>query len=144
MCDTATVSANTGSATSAATGSSTAKAPRPVATPLPPCSPSQAGNTWPTTAAEAASACATRSSGASRRAIATASAPFATSSPSASAPAPLPALRSTSVAPTLPLPTWRTSRTPKARATRKLHGTEPIRYASRVTPSVSSMRALAV
>ena len=39
----------------------------------------------------------------------------------------LPALRSTFVAPTLPLPTSRTSWTPNARATRKLNGIEPIR-----------------
>ena len=53
----------------------------------------------------------------------------------------LPALRSTFVAPTLPLPTRRTSRTPKARATRKLNGTEPSRYAAASTAARVIMAA---
>ena len=54
-----------------------------------------------------------------------------------------PALRSTFVAPTLPLPTRRTSATPNARATRKLNGIDPIRYAVTITPSARSMGARA-
>ena len=42
-------------------------------------------------------------------------------------PATFPALRITFVAPTFPLPTVRTSFTPKRRATRKLKGSEPSR-----------------
>ena len=89
-------------------------APAPVATPLPPLKESHTGYMWPITAITAAAAATLGP--ARRRAIQVAAEPFAKSRTKAARPATRPALRMTLVAPTLPLPTVRTS-IPLRRAT---------------------------
>jgi hypothetical protein len=121
----ASTTANTASAESVAVGSRGRKAPAPVATPLPPRKRSHTGYMCPSTATTAHSA-GSGLCGSTQRPSCAAAMPLPKSSTKAKRPATRPTLRITLVAPTLPLPTVRTS-TPRARATRKLNGIEPSR-----------------
>ena len=100
--------AKTISAPAVARGAMGRNAPAPVAAPLPPRKRSQIGCMWPSTATTAATLGNTNPPTVSR-ATHVAADPFAKSRTKAMTPAPLPTLRRTLVAPTLPLPTARTS-----------------------------------
>ncbi len=109
-------------AISTALGAIIMKAPRPVATPLPPWNFSQTGNMCPTTADNAARAIASYGLVASTRperyaASATAAEPFNASRTSVITPS-TGDLRETFVAPMFPLPLWRTSSPWKMRTRR--------------------------
>src|SRR5262249_2001157 len=102
------------------------KAPKPVATPLPPRNRRNTGQQLPTTASTAPAA-APPGGGARPRAALTATNPLPASPASVRAAASLPSVLSTLVAPMFPLPARRMSRPPDARATRNPTGMAPIR-----------------
>ena len=109
-----------------AAGVSLRKAPSAVATPLPPLKRRNTGQQLPTMASSAPAASHT-GSGPIISATRTATYPFTTSPSNVNTAGTGPRVRSTLVAPIVPLPLPRMSMPPAARATKKPTGMAPMR-----------------
>ena len=138
---TATIKMNAAPPASKGIGTKAAAAPALVATPLPPLNLSHTGKLWPTTAAMAESTAVTGPAASRCIPRATGAYPFAKSSRKASTPNTGPHVRSTLVAPMLPLPSFLTS-LPAANPSSRPNGIEPRRYAPTTHPNESSVSSM--
>ena len=122
---------------STAMGEMARKAPKPVATPLPPRNFRKTGKQCPAITSTTASAIGCAEPEVSRSATRTARKPLPASSKKVDAAVRNPAARKTLVAPILPLPVERMSWPPRSRYSRYPNGMEPSRYAERPASNIS-------